>query len=125
GVTRTFTNTADCLVTDIAHDSANAVYVTGTFSGTIDFKPGVTGGEQTGNGASSSFLTKLLSDGSYSWHQYLGGLANGPGVASGGGVAFDGTNVYVGATFSGQMWVGAAGLVSRAVSVLQAAFVAR
>jgi hypothetical protein len=51
----------------IAVDAAGAVYVTGTFTGTMDFDPGTTTDSHTSTGSGSSFLVKLTAAGNFGW----------------------------------------------------------
>ncbi|KPK78251.1 MAG: hypothetical protein AMJ79_00125 [Phycisphaerae bacterium SM23_30] len=77
---------------DIAVDSAGNVLVTGEFTGTIDFNPTGEGGERTSNGSIDIFVTKLDSNGNYSWSHTFGGDDVDRGYA----VAVDAANsVYI------------------------------
>jgi hypothetical protein len=61
-------------VQDIAVDKNGAVYVTGGFSGTVDFDPGsgVTNLVTTGNLDHDAYLWKLNADGSFGWARRVG-----------------------------------------------------
>ena len=75
----------------VAVDGSGNVYVTGRFSGTVDFDPD--GGDpHTGNGYYAAFLSKFDSSGNFDWARTWGGS----GYDWGEGVAADGSgNVYV------------------------------
>lgn len=74
-------------------DSADNVYVSGSFSGAVDFDPSSNIYTLTSNGGSSPFLVKLNSDRSLVWAKMLGGdklaIDNNTG------------NIYGAGTFSG------------------------
>ena len=53
-------------------DTLGGVYVSGSFEGTVDFDPTTGTDERASNGGFDSFLTRLFTDGSYSWTRTLG-----------------------------------------------------
>jgi len=57
---------------DIKTDSNDNVYVLGTFSGTVDFNPGATGGELTSLGSWDVFILKLTLTGDFVWVKHFG-----------------------------------------------------
>jgi len=65
--TRTFGGNLADSGQSIAVDSANNIYVTGSFFATVDFDPSDGIDEHTSNGSSDIFLTKLDPDGQYQW----------------------------------------------------------
>ena len=64
---------------DIAVASDGSVYVTGFFTGTLDFNPGSGINELTSKGGSDIFVLKLDSDGNYIWARSIGGNSNDMG----------------------------------------------
>ncbi len=83
--------------TGVTIDGSGNVYVTGKFSGTVDFDPG--GGDpHTTNGWGDVFLSKFDSSGNFEWAQTWGGSDDDFSY----GVAADGSgNVYVTGYFRG------------------------
>jgi hypothetical protein len=78
--------------TGIAVDAAGNVYVTGFFSGTVDFDPGQDLLNLTSAGGADVFLTKLNSDGDLLWARAMGG----PGYDQGLAIALDaGGNAHI------------------------------
>jgi hypothetical protein len=71
----------ESIVTDIA----NNIYVTGDFSGTVDFDPGSGIVNKTANGGRDIFVLKLNSNGNFLWVNQIGGL----GLDDGSSIAFD------------------------------------
>ena len=81
-------------------DSGDNVYIAGTFSGTVDFDPGVGVDSITSNGASDMFVTKLTSDGSYGWTHTVGGAS----YVSGRSLSIDiNDNIYIAGLFTGSV----------------------
>ena len=79
-------------------DSYGNVYITGYFSGTADFDPGIITDNHTSAGLEDIFLTKINSDGSYGFTKIMGGTDQDFGQS----VAVDGSdNVYITGYFSG------------------------
>lgn len=67
-----------CSVYDMAIDSSNNIYVTGTFSGTVNFRAdfGGTDNKTYAGGSGDIFITKITSSGSYGWTKRFGGNNN-------------------------------------------------
>ncbi len=65
----------------ITTDSLNNVYITGSFSGTVDFDPSAGVDSRISAGARDIFLTKLSPDGSYQWTRTIGGINDERGVS--------------------------------------------
>ncbi len=85
---------------EVAADGSGNVYVTGYFSGTVDFDPG--GGDpHTSNGGRDVFLSKFDSSGNFEWARTWGGSSWDSGL----GVAADSSgNVYVTGYFWGTVY---------------------
>lgn len=82
----------------VAMDTAGNVYVTGYFSGAVDFDPGSGADILTAAGYADIFLTKYDNSGNYVWAKGMGGTASNQGRA----VALDGAgNAYITGYFSG------------------------
>ena len=82
----------------VALDSSNNVYVTGGFSGTADFDPGVGTVNLTSAGLGDVFVSKLNSSGNFVWAQQFGGTSSDAGAS----VAVDTANIsYVTGSFQG------------------------
>lgn len=81
----------------MAVDGAGNVYITGSFSGTVDFDPGPGVAERTSAGAFDVYLLKLDASGNFQWAHQFGGT--GPEQA--GTLALDGSgNVYITGSFN-------------------------
>ncbi|MFA5865354.1 MAG: SBBP repeat-containing protein [Phycisphaerae bacterium] len=86
----------------VASDGLGNIYVTGKFSGTVDFDPGPENVLRTSAGKSDVFLSKFSSSGEFLWVRIMGGNDNDIGNA----VAADGSgNAYVVGSFSSTMTV--------------------
>ena len=59
--------------TGIALDNGGNIYITGTFSGTVDFNPGSVIYNLTASGGGDIFVTKINSSGNLSWAVNMGG----------------------------------------------------
>jgi hypothetical protein len=82
----------------VAVDGSEDVYVTGYFTGTVDFDPGVATDNHTSAGGADIFLTRINSDGTYGWTKTMGGGLNENSFS----VAVDGSgNVYITGNFRG------------------------
>ena len=83
----------------VAVDSSGNVYITGYFSGTVDFNPdNAATDNHTSSGLEDIFLTKINSNGSYGFTKTMGGTDHDFGQS----VAVDsGGNVYITGYFSG------------------------
>lgn len=127
GWTRIFGANADSLNEDtgyaITHDSDGNVFVTGQFSGTVDFDD--TGGtdNRSSLGQIDTFITKYNADGSYGWTRAFGGALYDRGM----GIATDSSgNVYAAGSFYGTVDFDATGGVdSRTSAGLDDAFVVK
>ena len=64
----------------IAIDSSGNVLVTGDFTGTVDFDPGIGTANRTSNGRYDFFLLKLDSSGNFLWVKGIGGLQDESGI---------------------------------------------
>src|SRR5205085_8751966 len=60
------------LSTGIATDTAGNFYVTGTFQGKVDFKPGTGSVFLTAKGQGSAFVAKYTPNGALVWAKMLG-----------------------------------------------------
>jgi len=79
-------------------DASGNVYVTGSFSGTVDFDPGPGIFNLTSAGGSDLFILKLDAAGNFIWAKRLGGWSNEIGYA----IALDVTgNIHMTGTFLG------------------------
>jgi len=83
----------------VAVDVSENVYITGYFSGTVDFDPdAVTADNHASAGLSDIFITRIKSGGSYGWTRTMGGTNADYGQS----VAVDVSgNIYVTGYFSG------------------------
>jgi hypothetical protein len=83
GNTYQWTNTIGSTGTDqavgIIVDNSGNVYVTGAFTGTVDFNPGTGTDNKTSSGGTDIFLTKYNSEGSYIWTITTGGTLDDRG----------------------------------------------
>jgi Beta-propeller repeat len=86
-------------VTRVAADPVGNLYVTGTFSGTVDLDPTTAGASNVvSKGGTDLFVAKYGFNGQLVWARSLGGTGND----SAADIAFDGAgNVYVAGTFAG------------------------
>ena len=76
----------------ISLDPADNVYVTGYFTGTVDFDPGPDTTSLTTVGSGDAFVLKLDADGGFAWAQAIGGAKQDAGL----GIASDAAgNVFV------------------------------
>lgn len=82
----------------VALDSNSNVYVTGFFSGTVDFDPGNAGYFLSSSGNDDIFVLKLDASGNFIWAKNMGGAA----YAYGASIAVDATgNVYTTGYYGG------------------------
>lgn len=88
------TNVNDDLGNDIAIDNNGNIYITGAFSGTINFAQDWGGSDtKTALGNHDIYVTKINSDGSYGWTKRIGGSDNSDG---GTGIEIDNNNnIYI------------------------------
>jgi hypothetical protein len=100
GWTRTFGGTDWDFGHGITADSADNVYITGSFRATVDFRSDWGGGTDMkfSMGSADVFITKVLADGSYGWTKVFGG----PDPEQGCDVHVDGSGfLYCTGFFSG------------------------
>lgn len=62
-------------ILDAKYDSSGNLYLAGAYSSTVDFNPGDGVDNHTATGLTSSFLTKINSDGSYGWTKTVDGYS--------------------------------------------------
>jgi hypothetical protein len=80
----------------IAVDLNGNLYITGDFSQTVDFNPGPNVFQATSQGGADIYVTKITSDGIFSWVKTWGGVSSEESVS----VATDSdNNVYTGGAF--------------------------
>ncbi len=80
----------------IAFDNTGNVYLTGGFSGTVDFDPGAGTFNVVATGSDDVFILKLNSSGNFIWARAMGGLNSDMGR----GIAIDGNeNIYTTGSF--------------------------
>lgn len=72
--TITSTATNDASIYGLATDSSGNVYITGVFDGTLDFDPGTGIANLTSSGGIDIFISKLDSNGNFSWAKRIGGI---------------------------------------------------
>lgn len=101
--------------TSVATDNTGNVYMTGIFSGTVDFDPATahTGNTDilTSGGASDIFVAKYDPIGALVWARQMTGAAGAFGAGK--NLALDGSgNIYLGGYFGGQIAFGSTNLVS-------------
>lgn len=77
-------------------DSSSNIYITGSFSDTVDFDPGAGTANLTSAGSTDIFILKLDSTGAFGWVKQIGGT----GADDGNAITTDSSgNVYVGGRF--------------------------
>jgi len=84
----------------ITVDKLDNIYITGSFSGTVDFNFGKDIDSKHSNGLLDVFITKINSDGSYGWTKTFGGstyLDRGTSI-----ITDKENNIYIGGWFSGR-----------------------
>jgi hypothetical protein len=91
-------STGDDVGIDITVDTAGNQYITGYFSGTVDFDPGPETFNLTSQGEIDVFVMKLNTDGNLVWAKQMGGSTSDNGRR----IVTDGSgNVYLTGSFSG------------------------
>lgn len=81
-------------------DVAGNVYVTGSFSNTVDFDLGTGTANLTSAGSNDIFIASYTSAGVYRWAVRAGGTANDNATPAG-AIISDGTNLYVAGAYNG------------------------
>jgi hypothetical protein len=82
----------------ITLDGSGNIYVTGNFSGTVDFNPGPGIFNLTAAGGSDAFILKLDAAGNFVWVKQVGGTSDD----SGNSIALDVSgNIHIAGTFNG------------------------
>jgi Secretion system C-terminal sorting domain/Beta-propeller repeat len=81
----------------IAVDAAGNIYITGNFTGTVDFNPGAATDNliSASPGSLNIFITKLNADGDYLWAKKMGGL----GFDEVNAIAVDANGIYTTGSF--------------------------
>ena len=107
-------------------DASGNLYITGEFSGTVDFDPGVGTANLTSSGGTDIFVQKLNSSGSYVWAEAF----SGTGSNTGNDIAVDASgNVYITGNYLGTVdfdpGVGTSNLTSSGAGASIDIFVAR
>lgn len=91
-----FSSTTGIYTSNLAIDSGDNLYVSGTFSGTADLDPGAGVHSESSPGVTKSFLTKLTPAGNLTWAIVQDAQLNPAGIAT------DATgNVYLTGSFTG------------------------
>ena len=67
-------------VYDFAFDASGNIYITGEFSGTVDFDTGAGTSNATSTGSSDAFLSKFNSSGTWQWTKTWGGTGADKGL---------------------------------------------
>lgn len=82
---------------DIAQNDSDSVFVTGRFTGTTDFNPGLGTAIVSPNGLSDAYISKIDSSGSFQWVRTWGGADHERALA----VAVDDLNIlYIAGNFA-------------------------
>lgn len=104
GWAKSFGSSETDYVKALAADATGNVYVTGSFSGVVDFDPGLATKLFQSAGRQDIFLSKFASNGDLLWTLTIGGNQNDQGTA----LAVDAEgNVYLGANFGGTIFFSA------------------
>src|SRR5690606_29962600 len=82
----------------VSTDASKNVYVTGLFTGTVDFDPSAATANLVSAGSNDMFVAKYDPNGKYIWAKRVGG----PGVDAGYGIQSDAAgNTYIAGYFAG------------------------
>ncbi|MDH5474948.1 MAG: SBBP repeat-containing protein, partial [Cyclobacteriaceae bacterium] len=85
-----------CMPLEITSDASSNVYVTGYFSGSVDFNPGTGTSTLTSAGGTDIFIVKLNSSGTFVWAKRMGAASDDIGY----GIAVDASgNVFTTGSF--------------------------
>jgi trimeric autotransporter adhesin len=84
----------------ICTDASGNVYVTGSFSNTVDFDLGAGTANLTSNGSNDIFIASYTSAGVYRWAVSAGGVGNDNSTPNG-GICTDGVSVYATGSYNG------------------------
>ncbi len=90
--------TGDDYSRSVTTDIANNVYLTGVFTGTIDFDPGVGVTNLSSLGGNDIFVLKLDSNGNFSWAVSYGGTQDDEGYSL---AVDDSQNVFITGNYNG------------------------
>lgn len=82
---------------DIITDDDGNIYVTGSYTGAINFTPPIPSGIIVSAGLSDIFIAKYNEEGTYIWSRSIGGIANDSGLSIG---LDDDGNLYVAGYFN-------------------------
>ena len=87
----------------VTHDTLGNLYITGTFSGTVDFDPGPAIRTLTSTGNSNIFIAKFDSIGNYVWAKKFGngGVQFGSVIESSDAISIDASGIYLTGKFRG------------------------
>ena len=95
---KTFGANAGAIGRNIKVDASGNIFVTGNFSGSADFDPGVGVFNLTSSGFDEIFVSKLDASGNFVWAKQMGGPNNDYGYS----IALDASgNIYVAGGFEG------------------------
>ena len=74
--TKTISGTGSSFSRSVSIDTFGNVYITGSYSGTVDFNPAPNAADtRTPAGSDDIFLTRFNADGSYAWTKSMGGTS--------------------------------------------------
>jgi hypothetical protein len=96
---KNFINAASDYVSQLSIDSSDNLYLSGGFTGTVDFDPGAGTSNMTVVGTKNAYIVKLTSAGALVWVKNISeGTVNGRSIHS--NIDSSG-NVYIGGSFNG------------------------
>lgn len=99
GNTLWYLSSGDGIADSIALNSSNDIFITGSYSSTIDFDPTITTDFRPAVGNSDIFISKINNNATYGWTRTIGGTNSDRGY----GIATDSIgNVYVAGYFANQ-----------------------
>jgi hypothetical protein len=97
---KTAGNTGSEFSESVVSDIDGSVYVVGSFSGTVDFDPGVGSFQLTASGNTDLFVQKLDAAGNFIWAKHIGGIGANIRTNRGKTIALDSHgDVYIGGHF--------------------------